>query len=238
MHPDITIVIIDTDTKVLANNALNHSSRLFPTARTVALTNTNDSFEGHEKYIIDKINTIEDYNNIVINLLPDIISTNYALIIQFDGFIINPNLFSELFLNFDYIGASWPHFQYNNVGNGGFSLRSLKLLKATKELSHLRKNAMAEDVFICRYIKSILEYDFGIHFAPMEIADFFSTENKKNRNKSFGFHGLHHLPAIYSNDIHYLLKNLSPRFFIGKNYQLLANLIDESILQKYLVTIK
>jgi hypothetical protein len=234
MNKTITMVIIDTENKILANHALTHSSRHFQTSKVLALTDSSDAFEGYEKILIDKIQTLEDYNNIVLNYLPQIIDTDYVLIIQFDGFVINPNLFSELYLNFDYIGASWPQFGTSTVGNGGFSMRSLKLLKAAKEISHLRKNNMAEDEFICRYIRPILEYDYGIKFAPSELADFFSKENKIIDNPTFGFHGFHHLVNIYSRQTDFFLGNLSPRFFKDRYYQILVSKFGSRVVNRYI----
>jgi hypothetical protein len=234
MNKDVTMVIIDTENTVLADNALNQSSRLFPTSKVFAFTNTAESFIGFEKVIIDKINTIEDYNNIVISRVPDIVDTGFVLIIQFDGFVINPKHFHRLFYSYDYIGASWTHFSTNTVGNGGFSLRSAKLLKAVKDISFLRKNNMAEDEFICRYARSILEYDYKIKFAPPEIADLFSRENKILDNPTFGFHGFQFLPQIYSRQPDFLLSNLSQRFFRGRYYRILVNKFGVDVVQKFI----
>ena len=53
------------------------------------------------------------------------------LIIQHDGFILNHKAWDNEFLNYDYIGAPvyWMGNKLIEVGNGGFSLRSKKLLK-------------------------------------------------------------------------------------------------------------
>ena len=61
-------------------------------------------------------------------LLPNIIKTEFMLGIHDDGFVINPNLWTDQFLKYDYIGAPWSHTipyygQKYRVGNGGFSLR-------------------------------------------------------------------------------------------------------------------
>jgi hypothetical protein len=234
MKNDVTMIIIDTENEVLAGHALNRSSQLFPTSNVLALTNNGKSFAGFEKIILEKINSIEDYNKIVINFVPDVIRTEFVLFIQFDGFIINPKYFHRLFYNYDYIGASWTHFYDNTVGNGGFSLRSMKLLKAAKEISYLRKNNMPEDEFICRYARSILEYDYKIKFAPPEIADLFSRENKILDNPTFGFHGFHFLPHIYSKNPDFLLSNLSQRFFKGRYYNVLVKKFGVDIVEEFI----
>ena len=78
--------------------------------------------------------------------LNNYIDSDFVLIIQDDGHIVNPHLWDNEFLNYDYIGAPWPNnkkwknrfskydekvssniirnFNLNNIGNGGFSLRS------------------------------------------------------------------------------------------------------------------
>jgi hypothetical protein len=234
MNNDVTTIIIDTENLVLANHALKQSCRLFPTANVLALTNNIESFAGFEKILIDKINTIEDYNKIIINYVSDVVRTDFVLIIQFDGFVINPQCFHRLFYSYDYIGASWTHFYTNTVGNGGFSLRSIKLLKAVKEISSLRKNNMSEDEFICRYARSILEYDYKIKFAPPEIADLFSKENKILNNPTFGFHGFQFLPQIYSKQPNFLLSNLSQRFFKDRYYRILVKTFGVDLVDRFI----
>ena len=53
------------------------------------------------------------------------VSTDYVLIVQADGYILNPHLWSDDFLC-DFIGPPWPrqHSHTFPVGNGGFSIRS------------------------------------------------------------------------------------------------------------------
>ena len=46
--------------------------------------------------------------------------TSHALMIQFDGYVLSGDRFSDNFLSYDYIGAPWPHYQSHKVGNGGF----------------------------------------------------------------------------------------------------------------------
>jgi hypothetical protein len=97
---------------------------------------------------IIKINPIslEEYSKFIVYDLYKYIDTDYALIIQEDGFIINPDCWTDDFLNYDYIGAPWilplDDFSYRDafgnivrVGNGGFSLRSKKLLSIADELN-------------------------------------------------------------------------------------------------------
>jgi hypothetical protein len=174
-------------------------------------------------HIIEPIDYIQ-YNNFMVKNLYDYIKSDFCITIQNDGFIINPHLWRDDFLNYDYIGAPWSDFliqstdavfkevkrnrKYSLVGNGGFSLRSKKLLKETKnspftcdiqkindfslktgESGEHVMIPMPEDNYIClNYYEYFTERD--IKYAPVELAHIFSTEIPQCPNTvSFGFHG-------------------------------------------------
>jgi hypothetical protein len=132
-----------------------------------------------------------DYSEFMLRELADHIGTSHALCVQWDGFVLRGSAWRSEFLDYDYIGAIWPHFKDgHNVGNGGFSLRSKRLLEACKELpfdgSHL------EDVVICRLNRERLEAD-GIRFAPESLARRFAFERAPPDGHEFGFHGVFNL---------------------------------------------
>src|ERR1700722_12124880 len=54
--------------------------------------------------------------------------TSHCLTIQYDGFVLDSDMWRAEFLDYDYIGAPWPHRGYA-VGNGGFSLRSVEMMR-------------------------------------------------------------------------------------------------------------
>ena len=69
-------------------------------------------------------------------------------------------LWDPKFLNYDYIGALWPHYKENQVGNGGFSLRSKKLLESSRKLIEENPDynlPLIEDDYICREKRLDLE---------------------------------------------------------------------------------
>lgn len=142
--------------------------------------------------------TTKEYCTFMVLELYKYIDTDYVLCIQDDGFIINPSAWTDDFLQYDYIGAPWPR-GVHRVGNGGFSLRSKKLLNLLKldEMDYKNREE-PEDVFICSTMRPSLEIR-GIKFAPPNVAAKFSIEQDtpetigqthRNRNsiKSFGFH--------------------------------------------------
>ena len=74
------------------------------------------------------------------------------------------------------------------VGNGGFSLRSRKLLAALQDPRIALVDA--EDTTIGRTFRPLLERDHGIRFADEALADRFSFEAAYPIGRPFGFHGL------------------------------------------------
>lgn len=160
-----------------------------------------------------KLTSIEAYSHYMIYDLHKHVDTDFCLTIQHDGFIVNPNLWNDNFLKYDYIGAPWkitdncyldPNGKHMRVGNGGFSLRSKKLLNTSnyehipfastmydgyyKHLNHFSSN---EDNIICVHNHELYE-KYENKFAPFELALTFSKETTLPENTNldtFGVHG-------------------------------------------------
>jgi len=152
--------------------------------------------------------TFIDYNRLIIEDLHKYFKTSHCLIVQADSFVVDSDLWKEEFLKFDYIGGPWPNkiqvnpnlllnLEKNPVGNGGFSLRSRKLVEASAKINYdsLKFPMKAEDVIICHFLYEEM-INSGIRFAPAELAAKFSMENVSHLygqdvNNVFGFHGKH-----------------------------------------------
>lgn len=138
---------------------------------------------------IPRLESSRDYSQFILRRLADHVRTSHCLIAQWDGFVLNANCWDPEFLEFDYIGAPWPHFtDGRDVGNGGFSLRSRRLLEACRD-PRFRLGA-AEDVAICRVNRSLLEQEHGVRFADRQTAEQFSYERTVPPDPTFGFHGV------------------------------------------------
>jgi hypothetical protein len=107
-----------------------------------------------------------------------------VLVVQHDGFIVRPESWDRKFLQYDYIGAPWDN---GIVGNGGFSLRSKRLLDVLAEMRDLLTWPHPEDGALCCTYRDELE-SRGILFAPTDVARRFSVEDEAYQN-SFGLHG-------------------------------------------------
>jgi len=143
---------------------------------------------------IDPTRSRADYSRFMLRDLARHIATPHALCVQWDGYVLDGGAWDPTFLDFDYIGAPWPQFSDGyNVGNGGFSLRSRRLLEACTALPF--DGEMAEDVLICRLYRGELE-ERGFRFAPESLARRFSFERDAPTGHEFGFHGSFNLVRL------------------------------------------
>lgn len=147
------------------------------------------------------INSIDQYNHFILKRLHKHINSEHCLIYQHDGFIHTPSNWSDLYMQYDYVGAVWPDKWWcpqNRVGNGGFSLRSKRLLNTLASMEV--DSEVNEDMYIC-----INSYEHliakEIKFAPPEVACEFSieedTEFNNDIDKTFGFHGSSERKHLY-----------------------------------------
>jgi len=187
--PRVTLVCIDCANHDLALAALEQCTRKCTFERVLFITDRDFAIPGIDCVRIPTIASREAYSQFVIKKLHAYVDTDFALLVQWDGFVVNAAAWSDEFLAYDYIGAKWIfHSDGHNVGNGGFSLRSKRLLEALRD-PHVAPNDV-EDVVICRTYRSYLEQTHGIRFAPETLADRFSFEASYWTSPPFGFHGL------------------------------------------------
>ncbi len=155
------------------------------------------------------------YSKFIMNDLHHYVDTEYCLVVQSDGFVLNANFWDPKFLSYDYIAAPWPqkiillpsnaelNMHRNCVGNGGFSLRSKKLLLETAKIdfNSLKFPTQSEDLIICHFLYDHF-INVGIRFSEPEIAARFSIESQdglygQNPMTTFGFHGKSLRDAIF-----------------------------------------
>lgn len=145
---------------------------------------------------------IGQYSKLVGGNLTDHINTQFVLIAQHDGFVLNTANWRPEFLDYDYIGAPWSLEATKRpecrVGNGGFSLRSKRLLDTCQK--HHGGTTDNEDWHICVISKPLFE-KHGNVFAPIELATWFSIESNipefdGDIKKRFGFHGHRQFDAV------------------------------------------
>ena len=148
----------------------------------------------------EPMRSIDDYSKFMAYDLAKYIETDYALVIQYDGYVARPQKWSDEFYDYDYIGAPWKeglHFTKDGtnvrIGNGGFSFRSKKLLNALNEhnlpFTDDGTGFYNEDGILCVYYRKKLE-ELGIKYAPVAVASKFSHEADcpDSEPEPFGFH--------------------------------------------------
>lgn len=207
--PNITLITMTSVDISGAIEALKYSSKKINFGKIVLVSHEkpNDLPINIDFGLIDKMSNVNEYSYNMIYKLGDYVDTDYALVIQSDGYVVNPEQWKDEFLNYDYIGAPFQlpndSFSYRDingnifrVGNGGFSLRSKKLINLPNKLKLEWKSFHGfynEDGFICAMNRHIYE-DNGIKFAPLDVAKHFSHElpiPEINGITPFGFHGKH-----------------------------------------------
>ena len=145
--------------------------------------------EGIRVVPIPRLESGPAYSEFLLGGLGDYVRTSHCLVIQWDGFVLDAANWDPEFLDFDYIGAPWPQFtDGHDVGNGGFSLRSRRLLEACRDRRFVASHP--EDLAICRLNRPLLELEHGLRFAARATAQRFAFERTPATRPTFGFHGV------------------------------------------------
>lgn len=219
--PDVTLICVDNTNKIEKSLKAIYTSIEGIDFGAVKLISSPELILKYQKKLLNDnifmekmlfdIKSIDDYSKYCIYELTNHVYTSHCLIIQWDGFVLCPEQWDNDWLKYDYIGALWeysdnsyidPFGNHQRVGNGGFSLRSKKLLDLPKKeyiewnvnqgnfYKHMNANNFAEDGNICVHNRHIYE-KCGCKFAPIEIAAKFSHEKQVLETKGiipFGFH--------------------------------------------------
>lgn len=200
---NVTLLGIDCVNVERLAEAINVSQKDIEFGAVKLLTSlpTNDI----RKIEISHIGSIEEFSRFCIEDLYKYVDTDYVLLVQYDGFVLNSESWTDDFLKYDYIGAPWLVANWSVrdfnfppetlgtliVGNGGFCLRSKKFLETSARLSKQGKipKMNPEDVAMCVWYRDEFEKE-GVKFAPPELASLFSIEGTDHEyKKQFGFHG-------------------------------------------------
>lgn len=167
---------------------------------------------------IDPFSHVDEWCKYIFYNLWKHVDTDYCILIHDDGFIVNPQSWTNEFLNYDYIGAPWPIIPpfYTNKHNGqvyrvgnSVSLRSRKIMKLPTELdlpwvrldvTPTYPGNFNEDVMIGVYWRHLFE-EHGCKYPSVELAAQFSRETELIENEHitepFCFHKHNGRNGIY-----------------------------------------
>ena len=206
---NLTLVAIDglgiaTDFYIklfeLCNKEINFENNILFTSAPV------DSIYSPENIKINFVQipklTYTQFNKFCLTEINSHITTSHIIMIQTDGFICNGENWKDEYFDYDYIGQPWLEDEpgsfpwvksyEESVGEGGFTLRSKKLLETLCNIDRsIIDNYQAnEDIFISSYARDFLKSQ-GCKFATPEIGIQFCAGYYIDFNKldsAFGFH--------------------------------------------------
>ncbi len=209
--PDVTLCCVDTRDPALALAAMTRCMQQLKFANALLFTDPAicPPPPAGVRMVPIRIKSTEAYSHFMLKGLAGYVRTSHVLIVQWDGFVLSPQAWDPGFLQWDYIGPRWhdaptPEL---SVGNGGFSLRSRRLLDALQDPGVTVEHP--EDVCICRTHRARLEREHGIRFAPPEVADRFGFERVVPQGHPFGFHGLMNFHRVMPRDeLHAFLQRM------------------------------
>jgi len=144
---------------------------------------------------VDRL-SYQQYSLFCMHALQNFIETDFCLVVQEDGWVLDGRNWQDEFYEYDYIGAPchaarvgeryYSNFTWIDlpnpiiVQNGGFSLRSRKFLttpsgNGVMYLFYKVQPFCNEDVQLTCLLRPRLE-ELGIRYAPVELAKRFSVE--------------------------------------------------------------
>lgn len=230
---NVTLLCVETREPELAHWAIDKCLSGTQFAKVVLITNLErvSNKRAEIEYVqAPTIKTTKDYSELLLTGLDQYVQGSHVLVIQWDSFVLHPELWTSAFLTYDYIGAVWPHHPTTAVGNGGFSLRSVKLLQAIKRPGFVKKHP--EDYCICVDNKEFLTQECGIRIAPTGVAEQFAVE-RSPWHPAFGFHGFFNFGRVLKDDeLKAFIKILPENYLSGLDvYDLISHLRQEGRLE-------
>jgi hypothetical protein len=196
-YNDITVVAIYGNGQGLrAIPAIEKTAACFPGCQKLLVTNELLATDIPQAWIAAPLDYI-GYSNFCMYSLHHYVKTDYALLVQHDGWALSKDNWKDDWLGYDYIGGLthaaligeefYTNFMWVGrdnptvIQNGGFSLRSKKFMRSLVYNGIMPKMyTMAmlnnEDVQMTGFLRPALE-KVGIRFAPNDEAALFAFEH-------------------------------------------------------------
>lgn len=217
--PDVTLVMIETQEHDLAREAIMDCMAQAKFGAVLIFTDKPEKFTGVKCALYYPVENWPSKIGWCEHLWYDVprsVFTSHAMIIQWDSWIIDPEMWDNEYLKYDYIGAPWWYDTYN-VGNSGFSLRSKRLMDYL--VHHKVRYPVIdanEDQLLSRKYRREIEHE-GYSWAPDKLAGKFSFERTRLSYRHFGFHGIFNWPLVLDD------KRLAERVAIARQSHYIRN---------------
>lgn len=193
--PDVTLVLIETRQHDLAELALKDCERKVSFGDVLVFTDRVSQFQRADRRVIpvSDWDTKLGWSKCFWMDVPLHVRTSHALCIQWDSWVVDTSAWQDCFLQYDFVGAPWWYQDGLNVGNGGFCLRSSRMMRYIRKHrgSYPVVTDLDDDLFCRRYRPGLQAV--GFEWAPEPIAQAFAFEivRPNKDQKHFGFHAVY-----------------------------------------------
>lgn len=194
--PTVTLMCIDCVDVNRAIAVVEHCKTLCDFGDVKVLTSCPTDYP-HTK--IMPLNSLVEYSIFMLTRCNQYIETEHVLIVQRDGWILNPNSWDDSWLQYDYVAPVFN--QYDIVGSGGFSLRSKKLMDSIASWvpywDGTPDGANSIQDQLGYYEDGVISFSEQLkamyNYAPVSVANQFAQGGNMNLDNyvefPFGFHG-------------------------------------------------
>lgn len=191
--PNVTLICADCYYYGMSIKSVKNCLNRVEFDRAIFFTDINIKYDGVEVIQIPKIKSKQDYSRFIIKELWKYINTDYVLVVQHDGTILDETAWQDKFFDYDGIGSAWTYPDERNNFNGGFCLLSKKLLEVVGTDDFIQV-VSPDDEIIGRLYRNYLIEKHGIKFPTDDVCDEFSFELREPVCKTFGHHGYFNEP--------------------------------------------
>src|SRR5689334_1212631 len=244
--PSVTLVMVETREHELARLAIEDCLKVADFGDILVLTDRPSEFSTLTQYgITPRIHAVPDWPDKIGWSrawwfdVPPLLKTSHTLNIQWDSWISDPEMWSDEFFKYDYIGAPWWYKDGKNVGNGGFSFVSTALKKYIYDRrGDFPVTTNLDDDLLCRKYRLTLE-NAGFKWAPERLAHQFAFEccRPSPDSRHFGFHAMFNWPAVLTKErlgerlniamkSEYIRNGYMMKAFRERNPELIKELLD------------
>jgi hypothetical protein len=196
--PDVTLFVIDGGVALpLTRLALSDTLKQIKPAKVLIFSAQPEVWrqDGYDVLPIGRCRSAEEAMRVMWYKVPNPIETSHMLHVEWDGWVINAEMWRDEYLDYDYIGAPWPWYQDDHKVGNGLGVRSVRLMRFLRDNPTRFPLPLREDEGICRVYRPALEQE-GFRFAPLELATEFSWERGPCPGPTFAYHGCFNWPQV------------------------------------------
>lgn len=198
--PHVTYLLFETRDHDLARLSLDDSLAAAEFGEVIVFSNRTAPWRGSGARVVKvpDFGSFKEVSEYTWYEMPAVVRTSHFALFQYDSWVIDPKMWSDDFLKYDFIGAPWWYTDGLNVGGGVF-LRSRRLADLLRTEREALPHADPEDDVLSRRYRRALE-QLGMNWAPEAVAYDFAFERTRPRmdSRHFAFHGMFNWTEVLS----------------------------------------